>query len=112
MISIDLNKNVKKKRPTKITWYNWLINYIPVPVRKTVSGSKDKVVSPFKTNTPKDSDKQSVYGKEKKPSKRKTQKHFEQGNIIKNIRNSFKLKKENEAIKDQIIRNNRSLFQQ
>ena len=33
-------------------------------------------------------------------------------NIIKSIRNLFKLKKENDAIKDQIITDNRTLFKQ
>ena len=32
--------------------------------------------------------------------------------IINNIRNPFKLKKENEAIKDRIIRDIRNLFEQ
>ena len=49
---------------------------------------KDKVVSIFKTNTPK----QTVYGRGKKPSKPKAQKHSEE-NIINNIRNPFILKK-------------------
>ena len=35
-----------------------------------------------------------------------------QENIIKSIRNLFKLKKENEAIKDRIIRDIRTLFEQ
>ena len=40
-------KQMKKIRPTKNTWYNWLINYIPEPIRKTVGGFKDKIVSLF-----------------------------------------------------------------
>ena len=35
---------VKEIRSTKNAWYDWLINYIPEPVRKCIS--------PFKTNTP------------------------------------------------------------
>ena len=31
-------KKGMKKRPIKNTWYSWLINYIPVSIRKTVSG--------------------------------------------------------------------------
>ena len=34
----------KKKTFTKIPWYewyNWLINYIPEPIKKTVGGVKD-----------------------------------------------------------------------
>ena len=57
------------------TWYDLLTNYIPESIRKSVSGFKDKIVSRFKTNTPK----QAVYGRVKKLSKPKTQnnrKHF------------------------------------
>ena len=51
-------------------------------------------------------------GKERDQAIKRTQKQSEEGNIIKDIRNLFKLKKENEATKDWIIRNNSSLFQQ
>ena len=82
MIWISMNKKIKKIRPVKNTWYDWLINCIPEPIRKNVGGLKDKVISYFKTNTPK----QRVYGKEKKLSKPKAQ------SKIKNIRNLFILK--------------------
>ena len=72
-------KEMKKIRPIKNTWYDWLINYIPEPIRKSVGGFKDKMVSLFKTNTLK----QTVYGRGKKLSKPKTQ----------NIINPFILKK-------------------
>ena len=71
-------------RPIKNTWYDWLIYYIPQPIRKSIGGFKDKIVSLFKTNTPK----QTVYGRGQKLSKPKTQ------NII--------LKKEKKEIKDRI----------
>ena len=58
---------MKKISPIKNTWYDWLSNYIPEPIRKSVGGFKDKIVSLFKTNTPK----QTVYGREKKLSKLK-----------------------------------------
>ena len=58
----------------------WLVNYIPEPIRKSVGGFKDKVISLFKTNTPK----QIVYGRGKKLSKPKTQNK---------IRNPFILKR-------------------
>ena len=58
---------MKKIRPIKNTWYDRLINYILKPIRKSVGGFKDKIVSLFKTNTPK----QTVYGKGKKLSKPK-----------------------------------------
>ena len=46
-------KEMKKLRPIKKNWYNGLISYIPEPPTKIVGGFKDKVVSPFNTNTPK-----------------------------------------------------------
>ena len=39
---------MKKKRPIKNTWYDLSNNYIPEPIRKTVGGFKDKVVSLLK----------------------------------------------------------------
>ena len=58
MVSIDNmdkfeQKEMKKIRLIKNTWYDWLINYIPEPIRKSVGGFKDKIISIFKTNTPK-----------------------------------------------------------
>ena len=49
MVSIDdMNKfeqkEMKKIRRIKNTWYDWLINYIPEPIRKSVGGFKDKIV--------------------------------------------------------------------
>ena len=83
---------MKKIRPVKNRWYDWLINYIPEPVRKSVSDFKDKIVSFFMTNTPK----QDVYGRRKNLSKPKTQ----------NIRKPF-ISQENKKkkIKDRIIIN-------
>ena len=68
-------KEMKKIRPIKNTWYDWLINYFPELIRKSVGGLKDKIVSLFTTNTPK----QTVYGRGEKLSKpkiQKTQKSF------------------------------------
>ena len=45
-------KEMKKIMPIKNTWYDWLINYIPEPIRLSVAGFKDKIISLFKTNTP------------------------------------------------------------
>ena len=50
---------MKKIRSIKNTCYDWLINYIPELIRKSVGGFKDKVVIIFKTNIPK----QTVHGK-------------------------------------------------
>ena len=42
-------KEMMKKRPLiKNTWNDWLISYIPEPMKK------DKIMSLFKTNTTKD----------------------------------------------------------
>ena len=90
MIWVSLNKKqMKKIRPIKNTWNDWLINYIPEPIRKRVGGFKDKIVSLFKTNTPK----QLVYGRGNKPKETK----------IRNIRNPFILKNKKEII-DRITR--------
>ena len=59
---------MKEIKPIKITCYDWLINYIPEPIRKSVGDFKDKIVSLFKTNMPK----QAVCGRGKKLSKQKT----------------------------------------
>ena len=53
-----------------------------------------------------------VHGSGKKPNKSKTQKQFEEENIIKNTRNLFKLKKESETIKDRIIKYIKTLSEQ
>ena len=42
---------MKKIRPINNTWFDWLINYIPEPTRKSEDSSKDKIVSVFKKNT-------------------------------------------------------------
>ena len=56
-----------------------------MPVRKTVGGLKVNVVSLFKTNTPKDYGKQTVYGKGKKSN---NPKQYEK-DIIRDIRTHF-----------------------
>ena len=42
---------MKKIRPINNTLFDWLINYIPEPTRKSEGNSKDKIASLFKTNT-------------------------------------------------------------
>ena len=78
---------MKKIRPIKNTWYDWLINSIP-----------EIVISLFKTNTPKET----VHERGKKLSKPKTQNK---------TRNPFILKKK-KKIKDRIIRDIWTLFEQ
>ena len=55
-------KGMKKIMPIKNTWSDCFVNYFPEPIRKSVGGFKDKIISLFKTNT----SKQTVYGAEKK----------------------------------------------
>ena len=80
---------MKKRRSIRNALYDLLINYIPEPIRKSVGDFKDKVISFFRTNTPK----QIVYGRGKKLNKSKTQKQYEE-NTINSIRNLFIIKKE------------------
>ena len=48
MIWIGLKKEIdqktKIKNKIKKSWYDWLTNFIPEPVRKSVGGFKDKIV--------------------------------------------------------------------
>ena len=67
MIWIGLEK--KSQKTVKNTWCDWLINYIPEPIRKSVGGFKDKIVSFFKRNAPK----QTAYGRGHKLSKSRKQ---------------------------------------
>ena len=62
MIWISLKKKeMKKVRSAKhLVWL--LINYIPDTIRKSVGNFKDKIVSLFKANTPK----QTAYGRGQK----------------------------------------------
>ena len=82
-------KEMKTIRPIKNTWYDWFINYIPDTIRKGAGAFKDKIVSLFETNTPK----QAVYERRKILNKSKIQKQSEE-NITNRIRNLFILKKE------------------
>ena len=84
-------KEMNKVRPLKNTWYYWLINYIPEPIRKSVGGFKDKIVSLFKTNT---SPKKIVYGRGNKLSKP----------IKQNIQKAFYIRREQGKLKDGIFR--------
>ena len=74
---IGLNFLVENPQPTppapfpwKIPSPHWLINYIPDPIRKSLCSFKEKNVSLFNTNTPKET----VYGEGNKPSEAKSQK--------------------------------------
>ena len=50
------DREVKLKRKIELVfknyyWYDWLINYIPEAISKSVSGFKDKIVSLSKRST-------------------------------------------------------------
>ena len=82
-------EEMKKIRPIINTWCDCLINCIPKPIRKSAIVLKDKFISLFKTNTPK----QTVYGRGQKLSKPRKQ----------NIKNPFISKVTKQIIKDRII---------
>ena len=65
---------MRKKRHIKNTWCYWLFECIVETTRRTEGGFKEKVVSLFKGNTSKNYGQKTVYDREKKPSKLKTQK--------------------------------------
>ena len=93
-----------------LTQLVWLVNWLN-SLWKIVGGFKDKVISLFNTNAPK----QTVHGREKKLRKPKTQDQSEE-NIINSIRSFFILKKEKKGIKygitkDRIIGHFRTLFE-
>ena len=89
-------KELKKLTSIKKIWYNWWINYTTKPLIKSVSVLKDKVMSLYKTNTPK----QTVYGRGKKLSKPRKQ----------NIKKPFISEVNKERIKDRIIKDIWKLF--
>ena len=103
MDKFEKEELTKKRIFTNNTWYDmydWSINYI---LRNIVGGVKDQIMSLFKTkdySKPKRA--KAVYGGGKKQSEEN----------INSIRDIFKLKKENEAIKDRIIRYIKTLFKQ
>ena len=107
MDKFEKEELTKKRTLTKNTWYDWydwLINYNPEPIRKSVSGVKDQIMSLVKTNAySKLQSVKTVYGGGKKQSEE---------NIIKSIRNLFKLKAEKERIKDRMIRDIMTLFKE
>ena len=76
-------KEMKRIRPTKNTWYDWLINFIPEAIRKSVGGFKDKTASLFKTNTPK----KNCVSERKETKETKNAKHYKSFYINKQKRN-------------------------
>ena len=96
MIWISLEKRNEKGKTYLIVS---LVNYIPETKWKAVSGSKNKVVSPFKTNTSDGYGRQTTGSRTnqwKKNSNSNNKKKSEH-NIIKNLGDLFRLEKANEA---------------
>ena len=87
MDKFEEKKITKKRIFAKNTWFDWLINYIPKPIQKVCV--KNKILNLFKTSTTKDCSKPKHDGKK-----------------------SGKLNNEREAIKDRIIRDIKTLFEQ
>ena len=81
-----------------------------------MGGVKDVLMSLFIANPTKDFIKpkhaKNMYGRENKPSKLKIQKQSEENKLIKNIRNRFRQKLENEEIKDRILKDIGTLSEQ
>ena len=80
-------KIMKKMRPTKNNWYDWLINYIPQPIGKNLCSFKDKFIGLFKANTPKQYMKQ--IQKQKTLNKPKTQNKIRIPFILKKNKNKI-----------------------
>ena len=97
MIWISLKENeMKKIRSTKHTWYDCLINYIPEPI---VSGSKDKALSLFNTNTPK----QTKRARERRETNQ-TKNNLKKTKLIALEKKKTKEKNVNSITKDRTIR--------
>ena len=94
-------KEMKKVPPFKNNWYDWLVNCISEPVRKSLGFIIDEFISLFKTNSPK----KTVYGRGKKLNK-------SEKTIINRFRNRFILKKEKKRIKYRTFSDIRAMFDQ
>ena len=80
---------IKKRTFTKNTWFDWcdwLINYIPEPIKKTMDGVKDQIMSLFIRIIVNQNMSKLCIQVERNNQKK----------AIKSVRNIFKLKKENE----------------
>ena len=79
------------------TWYDWLIYYLPHPIRKIAGRFKIKLHVFLRQTHPE----KTLYERQKKLSKPKSQKQSEE-NVIKKIRSLFILNKEIKEVKDKI----------
>ena len=139
MNRFEKKKEMKKIRPFKNIWYKWLISYIHEPIRKSVGGLKDKIVSAlkdkvlnalaektasdFKINTPKETVHERGQNLDKpreriikKPFISEENKEKNKDRIIRDIQKLFETEEEKEQnerlIKHKIIRDIRTLFEQ
>ena len=88
---------MEKIRSIKNTWLDWLINYIPEPIAKSVSALNNKIGSLYKSITLE----QTVYGRGQKLSKPRKW----------TIKKSFISEENKEKIKDRITRDIWKLFE-
>ena len=65
----DIDRFEEREMKKKNAQYDWLINYIPKFIRKSVSNLKDKIISLYNADKPK----QNVYGTGQKLSKQRKQ---------------------------------------
>ena len=104
---------VKKRFFAKTTWYDLLVDYILELIKNAMGGVASKIMSFLKTNKTKDESKLTPVNNfcngRKTLTKLKIRKQSED-NMIKNVRNLFKLKNENEEIKNRVIGDIGNLF--
>ena len=100
---------MKKRLHVKNTWYDWLINYVPKSVKDGRWNYRKKYEHFLNKHNQRLSWTSACCEGIKKTKNKK--KAIREGYIIKNIRNLFKQRKENDAIKDRIIRDIRNLFE-
>ena len=109
MVKFEKGEMMKKRLYVKNTWYDWLINYTPKCVkdgrwyyRKKFEHFLNKLKQRLLWTS-------ACWEGIKKTKNFK--KAIREGYIIKDIRSFFKLRKENDVIKDTIIRDIRNLFE-
>ena len=101
MDKFEKKELTKKRIFTKNIWYDcydWLINYILDPMKKTVERVKDQIMSLFKTKDYSKAERvKTVYWGGKKQSDGNVIQSIR--NLFKSVRNLFKLKKEMKKLK-------------
>ena len=96
----ELKKNRIFAKNTGCNWYDWFINHTPKPIRKTLGGANDRIMNLFNTNYY--SNPKSAKTSQNCKAELKIKKQSDD-NIIKNMKNTFKLKQENKLMRYRII---------